>query len=155
MSTQRGFADINGASLCYEVAGTGHPLIFIHGFTLDTRMWDDEFDVFAQHYQVMRYDARGFGQSSVPGSDAYSHVDDLCALMALLDIAHAHVIGLSMGGGLAIDFAVAHPDMADTLIPVDALLPGYQWRGARATAGAIAAAKAGGIEAAKADLSSR
>ena len=49
MATQTGFADVNGTRLYYEIAGSGHPLVLIHGFTLDTRMWDDQFEVFAQH----------------------------------------------------------------------------------------------------------
>ena len=51
-----------------------------HGFTLDTRMWDDQFEVFAQHYQVLRYDLRGFGQSAPPTTEPYSHPDDLRVL---------------------------------------------------------------------------
>ena len=46
----------NGARLYYEVAGEGHPLALVHGFTLDTRMWDAQFEMFAQHYRVIRYD---------------------------------------------------------------------------------------------------
>ena len=47
MHTQRGFADVNGTRLFYEMAGAGEPLVLIHGFSLDTRMWDDQFDMFA------------------------------------------------------------------------------------------------------------
>ncbi|MHA2067279.1 MAG: alpha/beta fold hydrolase [Candidatus Thorarchaeota archaeon] len=56
MQTQTGFADVNGTRLHYEVTGSGHPLVLIHGQSLDTRMWDDQFEVFAQQYQVIRYD---------------------------------------------------------------------------------------------------
>ncbi|HEY7490512.1 MAG TPA: alpha/beta hydrolase [Candidatus Tectomicrobia bacterium] len=128
MPTLTGFADVNGTRLYYEVAGTGHPLVLIHGFSLDTRMWDDQFEVFAQGYQVLRYDLRGFGKSAVPTDTPYTHPDDLYALMTHLGIEHADIVGLSLGGAVALDFAVTYPRATDVLIPVDAaLLGGYQW----------------------------
>src|SRR5262245_970929 len=128
MPIHTGFADVNGTRLYYELAGAGHPLVLIHGFTLDIRMWDDQFEVFAQGYQVLRYDLRGFGKSAVPTDAPYSHPADLHALLTHLGIDHAYLIGLSMGGGIAIDFAVMDPNMTAALIPVDAaLLGGYAW----------------------------
>lgn len=122
-----GFADINGTRLYYEVAGAGHPLVLIHGFTLDTRMWDDQFDVFAQRYQVVRYDVRGFGRSAVPADEPYTHHDDLKALLDHLGIAHAHILGHSMGSGIAADFVLAYPERADTLISVGTVVHGLDW----------------------------
>ena len=128
MPIHTGFADVNGTRLYYELAGAGHPLVLIHGFTLDIRLWDDQFEVFAQGYQVLRYDLRGFGKSAVPTDAPYSHPADLHALLTHLGIDHAHLIGLSMGGGIAIDFAVMDPHRTAALIPVDAaLLEGYAW----------------------------
>jgi 3-oxoadipate enol-lactonase len=128
MPTQTGFADVNGTRLYYELAGTGHPLVLIHGFTLDTRMWDEQFEVFARSYQVLRYDLRGFGKSAVPTDTLYTHPDDLHALLTHLGIEHAYILGLSLGGGVAVDFAVTYPHETDALIPVDAaLLGGYAW----------------------------
>lgn len=128
MHTHTGFADVNGTRLYYEMAGSGHPLVLIHGFTLDTRMWDDQFEVFAARYQVLRYDLRGFGKSAVPTDTPYPHPDDLPALMTHLGIEHAYIVGLSLGGAVAVDFAVTYPYATDALIPVDAaLLGGYEW----------------------------
>ena len=105
--------------LYYEVAGSGHPLVLIHGFTLDTRMWDDQFETFAREYQVVRYDRRGFGKSSLPVDEDYAHADDLAALLEHLGIDRAYVLGLSGGGASAIDFALTYPEAID----------GYlQWR---------------------------
>lgn len=118
MPIHTGFADVNGTRLYYELAGAGHPLVLSHGFTLDTRMWDDQFAVFAQRYQVLWYDLRGFGKSAVPTDAPYTHPDDLHALMAHLGIAHAYIIGLSLGGAVAVDFAVTYPEATDALIPV-------------------------------------
>src|SRR6185436_13829592 len=95
-NTDSGFAAINGGRLYWEAAGEGEPLVFIHGFTLDTRMWDDQWDVFAARYRVIRYDVRGFGQSTVPDGP-FSHQDDLRALMDYLGVDRFHLVGLSMG----------------------------------------------------------
>jgi pimeloyl-ACP methyl ester carboxylesterase len=132
------------------VAGQGQPVVLIHGFSLDTRMWDDQFDAFAQHYQVIRYDARGFGQSAVP-TESYSHVTDLRALLTYLDLRQAHIIGLSMGGGIAVNFALEYPELTRTIIPVDAPIGGHTWSreldesmtpiGDRGRAGDVAGAK--------------
>lgn len=127
MRKEAGFAEVNGTRLYYEMAGSGDPLVLIHGMTLDTRMWDDQFEPFAQRYRVVRYDARGFGKSALPTAEKpYAHTDDLKALMTHLDIARAFILGLSMGGGIALDFAVAHPEATEALIPVDSRLNGWQ-----------------------------
>jgi pimeloyl-ACP methyl ester carboxylesterase len=150
MHPQTGFADVNGTRLYYEMAGSGHPLVLIHGFTLDTRMWDDQFEVFAQRYQVLRYDLRGFGKSAVPTDTPYTHPDDLHALMTHLGIEHAYIVGLSLGGAVAVDFAVTYPHATAALIPVDAaLLGGYEWVEGRPSSAVIAQAQQAGLQAAK------
>ncbi len=54
---ERGFQNVNGTRLYYEVGGAGQPVVLLHGFTFDTRMWHDQWSVFAEHYRVVRYDA--------------------------------------------------------------------------------------------------
>jgi 3-oxoadipate enol-lactonase len=137
MDEQRGYAQVNGTSLYHELTGTGHPLVLIHGFTLDTRMWDDQFEVLAQHYKTIRYDVRGFGRSAVPTDEDYTHADDLRALLEHLEIAHAHILGLSMGGEIAIDFALAYPEVADSVIAVDSALGGFQGQWCSKTLAAV------------------
>ncbi len=127
MEIQQGFAEVNGTRLYYEVAGTGAPLVLIHGFTLDTRMWDEQFVIFAERHRVVRYDARGFGQSAPFGTAPYAHPVDLAALLHYLGIPRAAILGLSMGGGIAVDFALAYPDMTTALIPADAMIGGHRW----------------------------
>ncbi len=122
-----GFADVNGAHLQYEVVGSGPPLVLIHGHGLDARMWDDQCAPFAAEYRVIRYDRRGFGKSAPVGDDPYAHEDDLAALLEHLAITSAAVIGLSSGGAVAVDFALAHPTMTRALIAVDAALGGHRW----------------------------
>ena len=112
METQHGFAEINGTSLYYEVTGSGRPLVFIHGFACDTRVWDEQFTIFAKQYRVVRYDMRGFGKSAVPTTESYAHTDDLKALLEHLGIEHAHIFGHSMGGAVAIGFTLSYPEAA-------------------------------------------
>ena len=73
MQVQDGFAQVNGTLLYYETAGSGHPLVLIHGFSLNHRMWDDQFEPFAQQYHVIRYDVRGFGRSAMPTDRDHAH----------------------------------------------------------------------------------
>lgn len=125
MRVETGIAKVNDTQLYYEVAGHGPSLVLLHGFLLDTRMWDDQFATFAQHYRVVRYDVRGFGRSALPTEEVYAHTDDLKALLDYLGIAQAHIVGLSMGGEIAINFALTYPEMTTTLIVADPLLDGH------------------------------
>jgi pimeloyl-ACP methyl ester carboxylesterase len=105
----RGFAPVDDTRLFYEVKGSGDPVVLIHGGQLDSRMWDDQFEPYAREFRVLRYDVRGFGGS--PATNApYSNADDLAALMDYLGMPKAHVVGLSLGGMVATDFAVTHPN---------------------------------------------
>jgi pimeloyl-ACP methyl ester carboxylesterase len=127
MQKQEGFSEVNGTRLYYEVAGTGYPLALIHGFAGDTTYWDDQFEVFAQHYKVIRYDRRGFGRSANPTEQRYSHFDDLKALLEHLGISQTHILGHSDGCAIAVDFALAYPDMTRSLLPVSGGPNGFAW----------------------------
>ena len=110
-----GIAEVNRTRLYFEMMGEGHPLVLIHGGLLDCRMWDGQFKKFAESYQVIRYDIRGYGKSALP-KGKYSHVKDLLGLLKFLEIEKAHIIGLSLGGAIAIDFALEYPDLVSSLI---------------------------------------
>jgi pimeloyl-ACP methyl ester carboxylesterase len=117
------FVDVNGTRLYYELKGAGPVVVFLHGWTLDTTMWDNQFDEFAKHYKVLRYDLRGYGKSAVPKMEhPYAHHEDLKALLDYLRIQKAAIIGLSMGGYAAINFAIMYPERASALIPADAYI---------------------------------
>src|SRR5262245_50478023 len=125
MTSQQGLAEVNGTRLSYEAAGEGHPLVLVHGFAADTRAWDDQLAVFARHYRVVRYDARGFGRSALPVEGTpYRHEDDLLALLAYLGVGPAHVLGHSMGGATAVKFALAHAEHTSSLALADSGLEG-------------------------------
>ena len=127
MNAESGYAEVNGTKLYYEIKGKGHPLVLVHGFTLDNRMWDDQFQEFSKHYRVLRYDLRGYGKSAMPSGQEYTDSDDLMCLMKYLDIEHAHIIGLSMGGCIASDFTLSYPRAVDKLVLADTTLNGYTW----------------------------
>lgn len=124
---ETGFASINGAQIHFEQAGAGHPLVLLHGLGLNLHLWDDQFASFANHYHVIRYDLRGFGQSMPATSSPFSHVEDLKGLLEHFRIGRAHVLGLSLGGRIALDFALMYPELLDRLVLVDAALGGYRF----------------------------
>jgi pimeloyl-ACP methyl ester carboxylesterase len=115
-----GYAPINHASIYYEVAGEGAALVMIHAGVADRRQWDNEFASFQRDYLVLRYDLRGYGNSE-PVEGEFSHLADLLGLLDYLHLDRPLILmGCSMGGGLAMDFALAHPLRARALIMVDA-----------------------------------
>jgi len=122
-AVRSGFAEVNGGRLYYEMAGTGHPLVLSHEGIADSRMYDDQFAVFAEHYQTIRYDLRGFGQSSQP-TGSFSYAEDLAELLRALGVARAHVLGMSMGGGASINLALSHPELVSALVLVGSALEG-------------------------------
>lgn len=126
MSTvQSGFADLSGATFYYEVAGTGEPLVLVHAGICDSRMWDEQFAVFAQSYRVVRYDQRGYGRTPAV-DEPFAHYQDLHALLQHLGIAQTHLVGCSMGGSACLDFALAYPSMVNRLILVGSTPSGYK-----------------------------
>lgn len=113
-----GFARLDNATIYYEVAGKGQPLVMIHAGVADSRQWNNEFANFSQGYQVIRYDMRGYGKSE-PVDGEFSHMGDLVSLLDALEIHEPLIImGCSMGGGLAIDFALTYPARVKALILV-------------------------------------
>jgi pimeloyl-ACP methyl ester carboxylesterase len=111
---------INGVRLYYEITGEGVPLIWCHELAGDCRSWESQVRFFSRRYRVVTFNARGYPPSDVPEDvDAYTQekqVDDLHGLMRHLRMEQAIVGGLSMGGSVALNFGLAHPDMARALI---------------------------------------
>lgn len=112
-----GFVSVSGSKLYYEVAGSGHPLVLVHGGGVDCRMWDDQFEWLASHFRVVRYDLRGHGKSPV-GNQPYSPIDDLNSLLSVLGVDSTYTLGHSLGGGVVMAFTIAHPERVDALIIV-------------------------------------
>lgn len=126
MTAQSGFVKLDGARLWYERDGEGSPVVLVHGGLWDSRMWDDQFAALAERCLAVRYDLRGYGRSDRPTAE-YSHSDDLAGLMTKLKIKQAAIVGLSMGGAVAIDFALEHPDRVAALVLAAPNLGGYEF----------------------------
>jgi pimeloyl-ACP methyl ester carboxylesterase len=125
-AVQRGMALVMEPVLYYEMAGKGPAVVLIHGGNLDRRMWDSQFQLFARHFQVIRYDVRTYGLSDMP-THPFSDVEDLASLLRFLRIPRAHLVGLSLGGRISVDFALEHPDMVESLVLVGPGLSGFEW----------------------------
>lgn len=122
---ETGFLGTEGERLYYEVAGQGHALLLIHAGIADSRMWDAQFDVFAHHYRVIRYDLRGYGKTEVPAGHISNHAD-AANLLRHLHVEKAHILGISFGGLVALDFALAYPEMVAGLILATPSVSGRQ-----------------------------
>jgi pimeloyl-ACP methyl ester carboxylesterase len=109
--------DINGARIHYRREGAGFPILMFHAGIADSRMWQPQADEFAEQYDVIRPDMRGFGDSELPPR-RWSPVGDVIALMDELALKPAHLIGCSLGGRLAIDLALDHPARVSKLVLV-------------------------------------
>jgi 3-oxoadipate enol-lactonase len=119
IAQESGMLQLKDGALYYETMGNGVPVVFLHGGFGDRRMWNDQFAEFAKYYYVVRYDQRGFGKSQKPIA-AYSPVSDLETLLDHLRIEKAHLVGNSMGGYLAIDFAIQKPSRVRSITVVAA-----------------------------------
>ena len=115
----QGIAEIEGARIYYELEGEGPAVVFVNPGALDCRIWDPQWPAFVARHRVLRYDPRGFRESSKP-EGAFSHIADLRALLDFAGISEAHLIGSSFGGSLALDFAAAHPGLVASLVLVGA-----------------------------------
>ena len=123
-SLRSGYADINEVRLYYEMAGEGSYLVLMHAGCADRRMWDKQFSAFAQRYHVLRYDMRGYGNSTL-AAGPFSNRDDLYHLLEFLGIQQAHFIACSMGSLAVTDFALEHPEKVQSLVLVSPALSGY------------------------------
>lgn len=123
---QSGFAEFNGARLYYELAGGGEPLVMLHAGIADCRMWEAEFAAFSRSYRTLRFDMRGYGRS-LPVEGDFNLQDDLEVLLDTLAIAEPLILmGCSMGGGLALDYALDQPEMVSALILVGSAPRGFE-----------------------------
>ena len=111
----------------YEEHGSGQPVVFLHGFTLDRRMWRDQIPFLSNHFRLIIQDARGHGLSDTPQS-GYSRPDRISDVIALIDhlgLPKVHLVGLSMGGSTAIGLALKHQERLLSMTLVDTGAAGF------------------------------
>ena len=132
-----GLAEVDGGELAWGSAGEGPGVVFLHPGLWDSRVWDEQFGVFSRTYHVLRYDLRGYGRSSRPEpGKAYSHVDDLAAVMDAAGLDRATLIGNSLGGRVSIDFGLTYPERLTALVLAATNVGGFE--GTQEEAGAYA-----------------
>lgn len=115
----------NGGDINYEVKGEGEPIVLIHGFGLDSRMWSSQVDELSKTNKVITYDMRGFGKSSIP-LEQYSHAEDLHELLQSLGISEAKIVGHSFGGEVAVEYALKYPNEVNSLVLLSPALNGVK-----------------------------
>jgi 3-oxoadipate enol-lactonase len=110
----------------YEVRGSGPPIVFVHEAIADSRMWEPQWTSFAGRHRLLRLDLAGFGRTPIERLPV-THAQDVVGLLDDLGISAAGVVGASLGGRVALELAVARPDLVRALVLVDAGLPGVDW----------------------------
>jgi len=112
---------VKDIEMYYEITGEGDPLLLIHGLGSSTRDWEEQIPVFSEKFQVITIDLRGHGKTDKP-KGPYSiklFAEDIVELLNKLEIKRVNVLGISLGGGVAFQFAVDYPDLVKSLIIVN------------------------------------
>ena len=115
--------DVTGGRLYLEQAGEGSPLLLIHGWTLDHRMFEPQVSSFSKRFRVIRFDRRGFGRSEA-NPDLGLELDDLDRIADALSLDTLHLLGMSQGGRLALRYAVTRPQRLRSLVLQGAVVDG-------------------------------
>jgi pimeloyl-ACP methyl ester carboxylesterase len=107
-----------GHRIAYELKGEGPPLVLLHGYVGDRRMWRPQIDGLSDEFTVVAWDAPGYGGSSDPPETfpLSDFADCLAAFIDALGLGRPHVLGLSFGGGLALELYRRHPELPLTLV---------------------------------------
>jgi pimeloyl-ACP methyl ester carboxylesterase len=125
-SAERGhFAYFSGVKLYYEDCNPSASIsvVLLHDGLVHSVTWDDIWEPLCAKYHVMRYDRRGYGRSDA-ATALFAPEDDLFQLMRLIKMDRAIMVGNSSGAGLALDFAIAHPDMTEGLFLIGPVVHG-------------------------------
>jgi len=112
---------VKDIDMYYEMTGEGDPILFIHGLGSSTRDWEEQVPVFSQKYKIITIDLRGHGQTDKP-KGPYSmkmFAEDIAELLKKLGINSTHILGISLGGGVAFQMAVDYPELVKSLIIVN------------------------------------
>ncbi|MFW9897987.1 MAG: alpha/beta fold hydrolase [Candidatus Thorarchaeota archaeon] len=120
------FADVNGIKICYEIQGDGEPVILIHGFAMYKEFWFAQIPELSKQFKLITIDNRSAGKSDHPieSYEMDAFVEDVKGLMDYLKIKRAHIMGHSLGGMIAQNFALKYPDRLNKLVLI-ATLPKF------------------------------
>ena len=109
-----------------EVAGEGPAIALVHEGICDSRVWDPQWETFTRGHRVLRHDMRGFGRSPLEAG-RFSHARDLIELLEQHGFERTALVGGSLGGRVALEVAIARPDLVSALVLVAPGLPGHDW----------------------------
>lgn len=112
--------------LHYEVHGNGKPVVLVHSGGADMRDWGYLVPLLSENFYVIAFDGRGAGRSPSPVQPP-NYVEDLLSLLDHLNISQAAVIGHSMGGRIATEFAIHYPERVSELIVIAPALSGFPY----------------------------
>jgi pimeloyl-ACP methyl ester carboxylesterase len=114
------FAEAGGLRIAYEREGSGRPIVFLHGFFGDHRVWRRQREL-ADRYTFVAWDAPGCGASSMPpeGVRMADYADLLAEFIGRLDLDKPHLVGNSFGGTLALQLASRHPEVVRSVVGID------------------------------------
>jgi pimeloyl-ACP methyl ester carboxylesterase len=110
----------------YDEAGRGPAVVLVHAGLADRRMWEHQFQALSTRHRVIRYDWRGYGESSDAAGEV-TRYEDLLALMDALEVDEAALIGCSYGGAHALDAALAAPRRVTALGLICSAVSGHEW----------------------------
>lgn len=112
--------DIGGLSITYQREGGGPPIVFLHGFFGDHRVWRRQLEL-TDAYTFVAWDAPGCGGSSIPPQSfrMADYAGVLAGFIERLDLGRPHLVGNSFGGTLALQLAIAHPELARSVVGID------------------------------------
>jgi 3-oxoadipate enol-lactonase len=113
-------------ALYSEVAGEGPAVALVHEGICDSRMWEPQWEPWSRSYRLLRVDLRGFGRTPLePGP--FAHARDLIEAIEQQGIGRAALVGVSLGGRVALEVAVERPDLVSALVLVAPGFPGHEW----------------------------
>lgn len=112
----------DGVLFAVEV-GQGHPLLMLHGWPLDHRMFNYQLQELARNFRIVAIDRRGFGRSTAP-ADMSRELDDIDRLLEQLDLGRLHLLGVSQGGRVALRYAATRPERLRSLLLQGAVVDG-------------------------------
>jgi 3-oxoadipate enol-lactonase len=144
---------VEGGTLTYETCGAGpRTIVLLHDGILHSAAWDDVWPALCERYRVIRYDRRGYGASPAAAAP-YNPAKDLELLLAATGTTSATFVGSSAGGGLAVDFALLHPEAVNGLVLIGPWVAGFKPSAGFAARGMklMALLKTGNLEAAARD----
>jgi 3-oxoadipate enol-lactonase len=113
-------------ALYSEVAGEGPAVVLVHEGICDSRMWEPQWEPWSRSYRLLRVDLRGFGRTPLERGP-FAHARDLIEAVERQGIERAAVVGVSLGGRVALEVAVARPELVSALVLVAPGLPGHEW----------------------------